>query len=90
MEETSLSDFVGEGDDEAGADGPGADRTGQSPGTDIDDPATSQAAGSDEPDRPTVTAAWMPEGGACARCGESAGWRWTDGDRRVCRDCKDW
>lgn len=108
MEETSLSDFVGEGESESGGDGPEESAgNGSDASATADDRATAEpgeadipgepsgeqpaaAVAEDEPDGPTITATWVPEGGTCERCGEPAGWRWTDADGLVCRGCKDW
>ena len=45
----------------------------------------------DAPPAPTApTFAWVPDGVACARCGESAARRWRDAGDMVCPSCKTW
>lgn len=87
MEETSLDDFVG---DAASAE---ATATETESGDFDRRRGEADAAGGSHgiaEDAPTVTAAWSPGGGTCGACGESAEWRWRDGDALVCADCKDW
>lgn len=80
MEETSLTDFLG--DEPDAGDGSGGDEAGGD-----ESPASEAVA---VPDRPAVTAAYRPAGATCERCEATVAWRWTDGEERVCRDCKDW
>jgi len=43
------------------------------------------------PPAPTApTFAWVPDGVACARCGEAAARRWRDDGDLVCPSCKTW
>jgi hypothetical protein len=45
----------------------------------------------DAPPAPTAaTFAWVPDGVACARCGEAAARRWRDDGDLVCSSCKAW
>lgn len=81
MEETSLSDFIGDGEGERGGDSD----EGESDGDD-----SAAGAGVATPAGPAVTAAYWPDGGACECCEVTVEWLWTDGENRVCRDCKDW
>lgn len=56
------------------------------------------AAGSDEaapaddsePETPTSTYVWRPDGGPCGTCGETVEERWRSGDDLVCGGCKEW
>lgn len=80
MEETSLSDFL-DGESDAGGDSSGGESGAE------DSPASEAVVGSAGPE---VTAAYRPAGGTCECCEVSVGWLWTDGEERVCRDCKEW
>ncbi len=90
MRDTSLDDFVGEGDADAAEDGtaePVADDEPVDVGTDAS--ADTDAEGeTTTPASPTFD--WTPGGAACAACGERVERRWTDGDRLVCAACKEW
>jgi len=88
MEETSLTDFVGDASDEAESAAGSADRE-PDPPTDPD--ATAATADETDPVVPAeTTAAWSPAGGACEECGASAIWRWREAGALVCQDCKSW
>ena len=103
MEETSLTDFLGE--DEGGAvDGSAETSTasGQrgeadaAPTTGGANPAPegggeSRASRTDDAvDPATSTAAWSPDGAPCEECGDSATWRWRDAGALVCERCTSW
>lgn len=78
MDETSLTDFVGDGTDPGGGD-PEPDT---SDGTD---------PGDDDPVEPAVTTyQWDPDGLDCAACGATVERRWRGEAGPVCADCKEW
>jgi hypothetical protein len=103
MEETSLTDFLGEDEGEAGegsaesSTAPGqrgeADAT---PTTSEADPSPEEgggsqpSAGDDAVDPATPTAAWSPDGAPCEECGDPATWRWRDAGEMVCEGCTSW
>ena len=83
MKDASLSDFL---DDESEREAhEEADPAPAEEEADVPDGEDGTAT-----DGPAVTAAWSAEGTTCGGCGETVGRVWTDGDRRVCRTCKDW
>jgi len=43
----------------------------------------------DAPAPTTPTARWTADG-TCDACGAVVSWRWRDGERYVCADCKEW
>lgn len=88
-------------DDRTGGGGPPADAGVEDSGTGghaIGGGPVDAAGGSDEatpadegePERPTSTYVWRPDGGPCGACGETVVERWRSGDDLVCGSCKEW
>ncbi|MFB6126140.1 MAG: hypothetical protein ABEJ79_02415 [Halolamina sp.] len=94
MDDRRLTDFVGDGEDDA-EDGD-ADSDNSADATIDSDEDDANSADSDaEPanvEPAAVTFAWSPEGGECAVCGDTVARRWRreTAPGRVCADCKEW
>jgi len=104
MEETSLTDFLGEDEGET-VDGSAASSTAPgergeadaAPTTSETDPSPEEEGGGSRPSRTddavdpaTATAAWAPDGAPCEECGDPATWRWRDAGALVCEACTSW
>lgn len=98
MEETSLSDFLGDESSEDEVATRAAESGTEAPDEDaLPDPEQADAT---EPGGPPVdpsdvepaqtTAAWSPDDATCGDCGSSTDWLWRDGDALVCPDCTSW
>ncbi|WP_049985136.1 DUF7573 domain-containing protein [Halobellus rufus] len=99
----SLDEFAGSTTEEPADVGEGDDRDGRgdSDGADSDDVNDSDVDGGsgddsieadtvDDVEPASATYQWDPEGVECAACGRVVDRLWTDGDARVCADCKEW
>jgi len=81
MEETSLDDFLDDGE-ESSPDADPEPETGTE--TESEEPTTEPAK------QGPATSRWTPDGEACEACGETVTRLWDDDGRRVCRSCKQW
>lgn len=75
--DSTLDEFLGGESDDEGVDADAVD---------------AEAAGDTDADvaPAAVTCEWTPGGAACEACGATVERRWTDGDARVCVNCKEW
>jgi len=80
MDETSLTDFLGES-----AEGEESDGNVES------EESEETAKGDAEDTKATITTyEWTSDGTACESCGETVNRRWRDDEQFVCADCKSW
>ena len=91
VEDASLDDFLGSGDDDADEErGTGStDSTGgDGAGTAAEDAAAPEDGRDVAP--ATTTYVWSDEGTTCEECGAPAERRWQQDGALVCPDCKVW
>ena len=98
MRDTSLDEFLDDGDDAGEAPDRGevadaadrgeADADGSEAAADSTDPTDAPGPSAVEPAVPTYD--WTPEGAACEACDAVVERRWRDDAGLVCADCKTW
>ncbi|MBV0924164.1 hypothetical protein KTS45_08085 [Halomicroarcula limicola] len=89
-EDTSLDQFLGDGDDDAEAGESEAVTNAESEARTDGADGTAEAESGEEVAAATTTYAWSGEGAACGACGETVERRWQQDGSLVCSDCKEW
>lgn len=89
MEDTSLTDFVGEDPDAPEPDSAAGEPGDEGVPGDADSPGC-ESRETEEPEPATVTASWSGAGATCEACGGTVRWRWHAEGSIVCEECLSW
>ena len=86
MDETSLTDFLGESaESEESEESEGSEESEENGETE----ETTEME-TDDTTGAISTYGWTPDGTACESCGATVHRRWRDDEQLVCADCKSW